>query len=120
MKKIKVLFKSHYKFILIFVALGFFVSIFNIIGISTKVINIITLVMESLISLHIGYKFGKSSKRKAIIEGLYIGSKICLLLIILGLIFYGLAIKLMSLILYLIMIGSCIIGAIFGKNKAMK
>lgn len=88
---------------------------FNILGNnSIKILELISIVMSMMIG---GIYIGRKSSKKGYLEGTKIGLSVIIILFIFSYLAYNKSPSLTSLIFYIIIITSVILGSILGINK---
>ncbi len=94
-----------------------FLTIFNLLKINTSRVMII--IVGSILMLIIGFITGRSSNSKGYLNGLLISLISILILLIISLIF-RVTLNLNSLMYYIILIFSTVLGSMIGINKKKK
>lgn len=103
-------------FTLFEIFLSFVTALINMIGITNSVTNLFLFILNILTVSFIGYKFGKKTTKKAIIEGIILSIMFSFILAILNLMFIRfLTVK--TIIYYMILSFFVIISTLISKNK---
>lgn len=90
-------------------------SYFNILGNNViKVLELIATIISMLIG---GIYLGKNSNKKGFLEGIKIGIAVIVLLFMFSYLAFDKGFSISSLIFYLIILISAILGSVFGINK---
>jgi putative membrane protein (TIGR04086 family) len=95
----------------------FICSILNLFLGNGNITTIILFIFNIILFLYFGFKFGKSSKKKGLLTGLHVGFGLIFFLFLINTIFYNNGININKILYYLILLLSCMFGAIVGKNK---
>ncbi len=91
-------------------------SYFNVISISTSnILEIVSIIIAMFVG---GFYIGRKSNKKGYIEGLKIGSLMIFLVFILSSFFFDKSINLSSLVFYVIILISSVLGSIISKLKS--
>ena len=107
-------------FILIELFISFILGLFNLIGVSSYITSLISFLINISLFFTLSFIKGKSTNKKGIICGLINGLMLILTLFIITLILFIKQICLTTLLYYLILLSSSIIGGILGKNTQTK
>ena len=106
---------GYYTIFIIFIT--FLFSLFNILGIDATITNLLLFIFNTIAFFIFGFKSGKLANNKGYLKGLKISSIFLLLLIIINIIIKDFSFNLLTILYYIILITSCIIGAMIGINK---
>ena len=99
------------------ILLTFITSILNLIGLNTSISNIVLFIFNCISFIIFGYRNGKKASSKGYIAGLKISGLFILLLVIINLIINKDIFRLTTIIYYVILIISGILGGMLGINK---
>lgn len=103
-------------FILIELFISFILGFLNLIGISYYITKLISFILNIVLFFLLSFFKGKNTNKKGYIEGLLNGCKLIISLFIITLIFFIKSIHISTLIYYIILLSSSVIGAVLGKN----
>ena len=81
---------------------------------SIKIFELIAIIISMLIG---GIYLGKNSNKKGYLEGIKIGLAMIVILFIFGYLSFGKEVSISTLIFYVIILVSSVLGSIFGINK---
>ena len=112
-------YKSIFIFIIIQILLAFIISLFELMSIDAGMLHLFSLIANIILYITFGYKYGKKTRKKAIYEGILLGSIFDMMLIVINLIFFR-TISSLSIIYYLCLLIMAIFGSIYGKNHQKK
>lgn len=104
-------------FILIELLITFIFSFFNLIGLNSSISFIMLFISNLILFFIYGLINGKANEHKGFIEGIITSSILILILFIISLIFFIKSLSIYTIFYYLVLMISCVIGAIIGKNK---
>lgn len=107
-------------FILIELFISFILGLFNLIGVSSYITSLISFVINISLFFTLSFIKGKHTNKKCIICGLINGLILILTLFIITLILFIRHLSYTTLLYYLILLSSSIIGGILGKNTQTK
>ena len=107
-------------FILIELFISFILGLFNLIGVSSYITSLISFLINISLFFTLSFIKGKRTNKKGIICGLINGLMLILTLFIITLILFIKQICLTTLLYYLILLSSSVIGGILGKNTQTK
>ena len=106
-------------FILIELFISFILGLFNLIGVSSYITSLISFVINISLFFTLSFIKGKHTNKKGIICGLN-GLILILTLFIITLILFIKHLSYTTLLYYLILLSSSVIGGILGKNTQTK
>lgn len=89
----------------------------NLLGINDSLTLILILIINLIVFFIYGFIEGKKTNKKAIIEGLITGLSLIACLFLLSVIVFNKVFSVGTVMYYLFLITSSIIGSIMGKNK---
>lgn len=104
-------------FLLLEVFISLFMGFLNLLGMNNSLGLIIILIINLIVFFIYGLMYGKKTNKKAIIEGLITGLLLVLCLFVLSIIIFNKDYGLGTLMYYIFLIISSIIGSLVGKNK---
>ena len=104
------------KFIGLFLFGSLILSVLNYFLFTSKVTHIIGFIYLIIISIILSFQSSKKSESRGIVTGLKNGFLFIFLLSIFNLIFYQSSFKFLRIVYYLILLISCIFGAVIGVN----
>lgn len=104
-------------FILLELLLAFITGFLNLLGASSSLSVILILIFNIVIFFIFAFKNGKTTNKKGLIEGILTGAVFILILLVFSVILMQKKFTFGTLIYYLILLCTSIIGATFGKNK---
>ena len=107
-------------FILIELFISFILGLFNLIGVSSYITSLISFVINISLFFTLSFIKGKHANKKGIICGLINGLILILTLFIITLILFIRHLSYTTLLYYLILLSSSVIGGILGKNTQTK
>jgi putative membrane protein, TIGR04086 family len=107
-------------FILIELFISFILGLFNLIGVSSYITSLISFVINISLFFTLSFIKGKHTNKKGIICGLINGLILILTLFIITLILFIRHLSYTTLLYYLILLSSSVIGGILGKNTQTK
>ncbi len=102
-----------------FLSLTFIISLFNYFNIiNDKIVEIVKILIP-ITSIFIGgFKIGKKSKNKGWLEGLKLGLVVVIFIVIFNFLALDVKFELKSIIFYIILTTSCVLGSMIGiMNK---
>lgn len=92
-------------------------SILNLLGVNSTITNLILFIFNTILFFVFGFKNGKLTTSKGYLAGLKIGATFLLLLLIISLFLNKNMFSITSLIYYVILILSSLLGGMMGINK---
>lgn len=104
-------------FVIIELMVTFIISLLNLLGLNSGITSIIMLISNILIFFILSYINAYNMKKKGVIQGIILGTVFILLMIIIKLILFNSGFGISTLIYYIILFISSIIGGMFGVNK---
>lgn len=104
-------------FLIIELMIVFIVSLLNLIGLNGGISSIILLILNIILFFILTFYSGKNSNEKGYLVGLLTSSLLIFLMFVINSIFYGINLRLSTIIYYLILILTGVIGGTIGINK---
>jgi len=104
-------------FLIIELMLTFIMSLLNLIGVNSGITTIIMLVLNIILFFVLSYNNACKLKKKGFLEGIILGSIFISLMFIIKIILFKASISISTLIYYLILFTTSILGGMFGVNK---
>ena len=104
-------------FLIIELMIVFIISLLNLIGLNGGISSIILLILNIILFFILTFYSGKNSNEKGYLVGLLTSSLLIFLMFVINSIFYGINLKLSTIIYYLILILTGVIGGTIGINK---
>lgn len=103
-------------FILIELFIAFILGLINLFGVSSYITNLLSFLFNIALFFMLSFKKGKTTNKKAYIEGLINGLMLISCLLIITIIFFIKKISIYTVFYYLILISTSVIASILGKN----
>lgn len=112
---------NYLKFIGIFLtielAITFVMSLFNLLGASSGITSLIIFILNIIIFFALSFINAKKKQKRGYLEGLFIGLIFILLMYLIKLIIVNNSFNIATIIYYIILLLSSILGGMFGINK---
>lgn len=112
---------NYLKFIGIFLAIElaitFVMSLFNLLGASGEITSLIIFILNIILFFALSFINAKKKQKRGYLEGLFIGLIFILLMYLIKLIIVNNSFNIATIIYYIILLLSSILGGMFGINK---
>ena len=95
----------------------FIISLFNLFGVNSGITSIVLFVCNLVLFFILNYINAYKLKKKGFIEGLLLGVIYVILMIIIKLLLFSSPLNISSIIYYIILLLTSILGGMFGVNK---